>query len=91
MVTPGLELSPRTESHTLATAAGAAEGGDGMSAWPITQEPGTCGGCKHFRRYNNRNDKPSASGKCLAKPNTRWITFQSDHACKKHYETEEDV
>lgn len=62
-----------------------------MSSWPITHAPGTCGGCKHFKRFNDRNGRPAASGKCAEKPNTRWIVFQSSPACKKDYEPKEET
>lgn len=49
----------------------------------LTQGPGTCGGCAHFRRVFNGNYL-SAAGKCAVKP-WRWSFSQRTKACKKHY------
>lgn len=60
-----------------------------MSPWTITQEPGTCGGCKHFSRHVDRYGKLMASGKCLAKPYTRLYCQQRERGCKRRYEPKE--
>lgn len=60
-----------------------------MTPWIITQEPGTCGGCKHFSRHVDRCGKLMASGKCLAKPHTRVYCQQRDRGCKKRYAPKE--
>lgn len=29
-----------------------------MKIWTLTEEPGTCGGCKHFRRWTRPDGSP---------------------------------
>lgn len=60
----------------------------GNYAHELKQEPGTCGGCVHFRRSSN-GDHPSALGKCAVKPK-RWAYSQCLKACKKHYKDRRD-
>lgn len=52
----------------------------------ITEEPGKCGGCKHFKR-RVIDGKLTGSGKCEKNPRM-WQAFQSTPACKK-YEAKE--
>ena len=54
-----------------------------MSKWPITEEPGRCGSCKHFKRWEHRDGSPMARGKCAIKPE-RWDTSQTIRACKRY-------
>ena len=60
----------------------------GNYARDLKQEPGTCGGCAHFRRATNGR-YPSAQGKCAVKPE-RWFYSQQTKACKKHYRDRRD-
>lgn len=60
----------------------------GVYARKITSEPGTCGGCLHFRRYT-RDGRPTATGKCKAKPGV-WSVSQTRPACKTHYTADGD-
>lgn len=58
-----------------------------MKTWPLTEEPGTCGGCKHFRRWTRPDGSPGARGKCAQKPDV-WVVLQR-HGCKTYYEPKE--
>ena len=60
----------------------------GNYAHEIKSEPGTCGGCAHFRRAKN-GDYISAQGNCDVRPK-RWIYSQCTKACKKRYETRQE-
>lgn len=53
----------------------------------ITEKPGTCGACLHFKR-GQRGEIVECSGKCAVKPGV-WLVSQSFPACKKHYKGKE--
>ena len=50
---------------------------------PLTCNPGTCGSCENFKRFNF-GEGETGSGTCRAKPNL-WLVRQSTPACKRNY------
>lgn len=57
--------------------------------WPLKEEPGTCGGCKHFRRWERADGSIAGRGNCAVKQNV-WAVYQTQRACT-HYEPKEEV
>lgn len=68
---------------------GAVSMAHGIYPRELKADPGTCGGCVHFRR-RKVGSYPGAMGTCKAKPD-RWTFSQTMKACKKHYKGKEGV